>query len=219
MLKEGTKGLVFVLNTVTGQATSSSCACCLLHQFTPPLVYLDYKLSGSGSVSVPLCSVEFTHSLVLSTGFSLALPSKLEKVFVLQRMFIILFHQISFVRSIFMSALLKKHGQKFPLLWLSFVLLPERCHWSSFTSSSTPNTVPALSFRCADPYSFSNQGARSCISLSVFMEKVQVRFMHCQAALYFVEAPAVSAIVFYKTPWLFLRFFLNNVIDSQDFTV
>lgn len=173
---------------------------------------------GFGSVSIPLHTVKFTQSLVLTTEFCLDLTSKAEKLFVLWGMFIISFHQISFAKSLFFMSVLFKKKKKFPLLWLLFIFLPQWCYWCSFTSYYTPNRVPALSFTCTDPYSFSNPGARSCIYLSVFMENVQVRFMHCQAAAYFVEAPAVSAIVSYKTPWSFLRLFLNNVIDSQDFT-
>lgn len=84
------------------------------------LVYLDSKLFGAGWVSIPLRPVEFTQDLVLTTEFCLDLTSKTEKVFVLQRMFRILFHQISFAKSLFFrSVLLKKNSFTLTFIYFS----------------------------------------------------------------------------------------------------
>lgn len=165
-----------------------------IHSLT--LVYLGCKFFGTGGVS--LCSG--IHPSLRPHSWILPWLDLRSWETVLRRLFRTPCHEISFAKRLF-------HQKKFPLLWLSFIFLPEWCSWSSFTSSCSPNRVPALSFRHTNPYSFNNQGARSCVCLSGFVEKAQVRFMHCQADIYFAAAPAVSAIVFYKPPWLFLRFF------------
>lgn len=70
-------------------------------------------------------------------------------------------------------------------------------------------------FQLCDPYSFSNRGARSCICLSVFMEKVQVGFMRCQEPYILCRLPLFQLSCSIKHTDCFLDFFWTKSLTAR----